>query len=119
MSMKYIFSGILYASGVLAFYFAIRLLCSEKRKYRENRMISVFGIALAYSVHCSESIAISMLMHFCNNGFSVLTIAFPVVVSKICPFLIEENPGMGTYMGMTAAAVICLGIGVKLLHKKK
>ena len=45
MSMKYIFSGILYASGVLAFYFAIRLLCSEKRKYRENRMISVFGIA--------------------------------------------------------------------------
>ena len=81
--------------------------------------VTILGIALAYSVYCSESIATSMLMHFCNNGFSVLTIACPVAVSKICPFLIEENPGMGTYIGMIVIAVICLGIGVKLLHKKK
>ena len=79
--------------------------------------ISVLGMALAYSVYCSESIATSMLMHFCNNAIAMVTVAFPGTVSKICPFLMEEHPGMGTYIGMTVVAVVCLCVGLKLLRK--
>lgn len=43
--MKYIFSGTLFGSGVLAFYFALQLLCSQQRKYKESRFLSVFCIA--------------------------------------------------------------------------
>ena len=43
--MKYIFSGILFASGILAFYFALQILSSEERKYKESRLLSVYCIA--------------------------------------------------------------------------
>lgn len=43
--MKYIFSGTLFASAVLGFYFALRILCSGERKYRENQMLAVFCFA--------------------------------------------------------------------------
>lgn len=98
---------------VSAFIFAIYHLSMVK-----VFTVTILGVALAYSVYCSESIATSMLMHFCNNGVSVLTIAFPDMVNKVCPFLMKENPSVETYIGMTVAAVICTGVGVKILHKK-
>lgn len=43
--MKYVCSGTLFVSAVFAFYFALRILCSGERKYRENQMLAVFCFA--------------------------------------------------------------------------
>lgn len=43
--MKYVFSGIILIGGVLAWYFAARILWSRERKYTENKMLSLLCFA--------------------------------------------------------------------------
>lgn len=72
MHMKYIFSGILFASGVLAFYFAFQILRSEERKYTECRMLSIFCIA---SGIWSTGFSILFLQTNPYNGYLCRSIA--------------------------------------------
>lgn len=81
--------------------------------------ISFFGFALAYSVYCSGSIFVSMAMHLCNNGLSVIATAYPKQVYKLFPFLAEETLTWEWGIGLGIAAVIGIGLGVVLLGKKR
>ena len=81
--------------------------------------ISVLGIALAYSVYCSKSLITSMLMHFCNNAIAVIGFKYPEAIGKVAPFLMEENPGLETCIGMTIAGVVFVVLGIFLLKKKR
>ena len=80
--------------------------------------ISLLGMALAYSVYRSGSIATSMLMHLCNNGLAVLVTLYPERVYALLPFLKAETLGWGLGLGMGGAALFCILAGVGLLEKK-
>lgn len=79
--------------------------------------ISVLGMALAYSVYCSGSIATSILMHFCNNTIAVLLYRYPEPLKKACPFLFEESLSVPVCAGMVVAAVAFVSAGIWLLRK--
>lgn len=83
-------------------------------------LISVLGIALAYSVFCSKSILCSILMHLCNNGMAVLLMTHPKLFGKALPFLQGESDG--SVFGLLVAllgAVVCMAAGIFLLHHTK
>lgn len=81
--------------------------------------ISFFGFALAYSVYRSGSIFVSMAMHLCNNGLSVLATAYPKQVYEIFPFLAAETLTWELGVGLGIAAVVGIGVGVLLLGENK
>lgn len=80
--------------------------------------ISIFGIALAFAVECSGCIFVSMLMHFCNNGVSVMVSSYPKQMEKMLPFLFETKTSVGVYIGMTVAAILFALAGIMLLREK-
>lgn len=77
--------------------------------------ITFLGIALAYSVYCSQSIITSVFMHCLNNTFAVILSAYPKRLEKIFPVLFEENPSSMTLIFMVCVAVICVIAGVGIL----
>lgn len=79
--------------------------------------ITFLGMALAYSVYCSGSIATSILMHLCNNTITVVLYRYPEPLKKICPFLFEESLSVPACIGMVITTVICMGAGIGLLRK--
>lgn len=81
--------------------------------------ISFFGFALAYSVYRSGSIFVSMGMHLCNNGLSVLATAYPKQFYEMFPFLAAETLSWKLGIGLGIAAVVGIGLGVFLLGKEK
>lgn len=75
----------------------------------------LLGIALAYAIHKSESIAASGLIHFLNNGFAV----FVLYYGEKIPLFREEN-SMGSFMiVMVILAVVGISGGVLLLRSPK
>lgn len=81
--------------------------------------ISIFGFALAYSVYCSGSIFVSMAMHLCNNGLSVIVTVYPAQVYKLFPFLAEETLSLELGIGLGLTAIVGIVVGVLLLGKRK
>lgn len=82
-------------------------------------LISFFGFALAYSVYRSRSIFVSMAMHLCNNGLSVIATAYPKQVYKVFLFLAEETLTWKLGVGLSIVAVVGIGIGLICLKNKK
>lgn len=76
---------------------------------------ALLGVALAYAMHKTNSIVASSLMHFLNNGLSVVLLYYG---SKIA-FLNDENMGVPLMIGLTVLAVIFIPVGVKILDAKK
>lgn len=74
---------------------------------------ALLGAALAYAVYASNSIFTSSLMHFLNNGFSV----FLLYYGDDIPLLQDEQAGMPLVIGMVILAVVCIPLGVRLLHR--
>ncbi len=75
---------------------------------------ALLGAALAYAVYCSDSIFTSSLMHFLNNGFSVFLLYYGDRFS----ILNEEQTGVPVVIGLCILAVICIPVGVGLLHRR-
>lgn len=75
---------------------------------------ALLGAALAYAVYCSDSIFTSSLMHFLNNGFSV----FILYYGERFSILNEEQTGVPFVIGLCILAVICIPVGVGLLHPR-
>lgn len=76
---------------------------------------ALLGAALAYAVYASNSIFTSSLMHFLNNGFSVLLLYYG---DKI-PLLQDEQAGLPLVIGMGILAVVCIPVGVRLLQRTR
>ncbi|MDO5154593.1 MAG: ABC transporter permease subunit/CPBP intramembrane protease [Eubacteriales bacterium] len=72
----------------------------------------LLGIALAYAVLQSESLVVSSLMHFLNNGFAVLLIYYG---EKISFFSEEQFDGM-TCVIMMVVAIVFSTIGILCLR---
>ena len=74
---------------------------------------AILGAALAYAVYVSNSIFTSSLMHFLNNGFSV----FLLYYGDTIPLLQNEQAGLPLVVCMVILAVVCIPLGVRLLHR--
>ena len=76
---------------------------------------AILGVALAYAVYVSNSIFTSSLMHFLNNGFSV----FLLYYGDNIPLLQDEQAGLPLVVCMVILAVVCIPLGVCLLHRNE
>ncbi len=76
---------------------------------------AILGVALAYAVYVSNSIFTSSLMHFLNNGFSV----FLLYYGDNIPLLQDEQAGLPFVVCMVILAVVCIPLGVRLLHRSE
>ncbi len=76
---------------------------------------AILGVALAYAVYVSNSIFTSSLMHFLNNGFSV----FLLYYGDNIPLLQDEQAGLPLVVCMVILAVVCIPLGVRLLHRSE
>lgn len=73
---------------------------------------AMLGVAMAYARYKADSIAVSSLMHFLNNSFSVFIIYYGEKIA----FLNDEQMGVPLVIGLVAAALVCIPVGVKLLY---
>lgn len=78
---------------------------------------TMMGIAIAYVAYRSGSIWIGAIMHFINNGLSVILQYNPEWVTKI-PVLGKEVYGAGDYAILLAVGAVCTVLGVLLMRNK-
>ncbi|MBO5326120.1 MAG: CPBP family intramembrane metalloprotease [Lachnospiraceae bacterium] len=78
---------------------------------------TMMGIAIAYVTYRSGSIWIGAIMHFINNGLSVILQYNPEWVTKI-PVLGKEVYGAGDYAILLVVGVVCTVLGVLLMRNK-
>ena len=78
---------------------------------------TMMGIAIAYVAYRSGSIWIGAIMHFINNGLSVILQYNPEWVTKI-PVLGKEVYGAGDYAILLVVGAVCTVLGVLLMRNK-
>lgn len=78
---------------------------------------TMMGIAIAYVAYRSGSIWVGAIMHFINNGLSVILQYNPEWVTKI-PVLGKEVYGTGDYAILLAVGAVCTVLGVLLMRNK-
>ena len=76
------------------------------------------GIGLAYAAYMSGSIWIGALMHFINNGLSVVFQYHPDLVTMI-PILGQENYSAGDMVILLVVGAVITSLGVLLMKKPK
>ncbi len=81
--------------------------------------ISIVGLGLTVAAYMTGSIYVSMMMHFINNGVSVLISLYPEQVGKIAPFLMQEDPGAVTLVVITLIGIGLAVTGWLLVKEKK
>ncbi len=79
---------------------------------------AMMGIGLAYAAYASGSIWIGAIMHFINNGLSVIFQYYPDLVEKI-PVLGKEVYSAGDMVILIVVGSIFTALGVFLLKKSK
>lgn len=79
---------------------------------------TMMGIGLAYVAYKSGSIWVGALMHFINNGLSVIFQYYPELVTKI-PILGEEVYSVGDMMILLGIGIVFTALGILLLKKEK
>lgn len=79
---------------------------------------TMMGIGLAYAAYMSGSIWIGAVMHFINNGLSVILQYNPEMIAKI-PILGKETYSAGDMIILLVVGVVCTGIGVLLFRRHK
>lgn len=78
---------------------------------------AMMGVGLAYAAYMSGSIWIGALMHFINNGLSVILQYNPEIIAKI-PILGQETYSAGDMVILLVIGVVFTGLGVVLFRKK-
>ncbi len=79
---------------------------------------TMMGIGIAYVAYKSGSIWVGAIMHFINNGLSVILQYNPEWVTKI-PVLGKEVYGAGDFAILLVVGVVCTGLGVLLMKNKR
>lgn len=79
---------------------------------------TMMGIGLAYVAYKSGSIWVGALMHFINNGLSVIFQYNPELVTKI-PILGKETYEVGDTLLLIGLGIVFTSLGILLLKKSK
>ncbi|MBQ7832026.1 MAG: CPBP family intramembrane metalloprotease, partial [Lachnospiraceae bacterium] len=79
---------------------------------------AMMGIGLAYAAYASGSIWIGAIMHFINNGLSVIFQYHPELVEKI-PILGQENYNAVDMVILIVVGIVFTALGILLLKKSK
>lgn len=79
-------------------------------------VVGLLGCLLAYLVYKSDSIWVSMLVHFMNNLFAVIVSECKDDLVQVAPFLFEENLSGGSMVLIVVVGIVSL-IGGILLTK--
>ena len=79
---------------------------------------AMMGIGLAYAAYASGSIWIGAIMHFINNGLSVIFQYHPELVEKI-PILGQENYNAADMVILIVVGIVFTALGILLLKKSK
>ncbi len=83
---------------------------------------AILGISFAFAVYKSESIFVSMLMHFINNGLVVLAMHYPkntLIKSVENLTIFDPNLNVLTFIGLLVISMILLIISLYLFKKTK
>ena len=78
----------------------------------------MMGLGLGYVAYKSGNIWIGVIMHFINNGLSVIFQYHPELVEKI-PILGKEVYGVGDYLILLGFGIAFTSLGILLLKKIK
>jgi len=78
----------------------------------------LLGAAFAYIVSASGSIYVTMVLHFLNNAFSMVTLKYPEVVSRILPFIAKEQLSVAEAAGLLVIGGAGVLLGVILLRRR-
>ena len=78
----------------------------------------ILGIALCYAAYKSGSIALSCIMHFINNAFSVVVLYYGEEVEQLFPILFKEGFLVSDILILLALSLICVSGGVFLIRRK-
>nr|MBQ8251987.1 CPBP family intramembrane metalloprotease [Lachnospiraceae bacterium] len=81
--------------------------------------ISIIGLGFTVAAYMTGSIFVSMLMHFINNGVSVLISLYPEQVGKMFPILMAESLGAVEMLVTALLGVILAIVGWLLVKGKK
>lgn len=79
---------------------------------------TMMGIGLAYVAYKSGSIWVGALMHFINNGLSVVFQYYPELIMKI-PILGEEVYSVGDMLILLVIGIVFTSLGILLLKREK
>lgn len=79
---------------------------------------TMMGIGLAYVAYKSGSIWVGALMHFINNGLSVVFQYYPELIMKI-PILGEEVYSAGDMLILLGIGIVFTLLGILLLKREK
>ena len=79
---------------------------------------AMMGIGLAYAAYASGSIWIGAIMHFINNGLSVIFQYHPELVEKI-PILGQETYNAVDMVILIVVGIVFTALGILLLKKSK
>ncbi len=78
----------------------------------------IMGIAFAWVCYATGSIWVGSLMHFINNGFSVLANYNPELIKNI-PVLSKDAYTVSDYLILSVVAVVFTGLGVFFVKLRK
>lgn len=79
----------------------------------------LLGLVFCYVVYITDSIYPSMLMHFINNGLSVLISYYPEQMEKILPMFYKDTLGVLDVVIMLVIGFTFFGLGIIVLRRKK
>ncbi len=76
---------------------------------------AVLGVVLAYTIHKSESIVTSSLIHFANNALAVVMMFYGTKIA----FMNDEAMTIPVMVVMGVMATVCIPVGSLILKGKK
>ena len=81
--------------------------------------VSLLGIFFAYCVYKSDSIFVSMLLHFLNNFTAVVVSTYPFECARVVPFLVETEITVTDFAVMSVIGIVLLLTGIYIMHDGK
>ena len=79
----------------------------------------LLGLVLCCVVYITDSIFPAMLMHFINNGLSVLISYYPEQMEKILPMFYKDTLGALDVVIMLVIGLVFFGLGIIVIRRKK
>ncbi len=79
----------------------------------------LLGLVLCYAVYITDSIYPAMLMHFINNGLSVLISYYPEQMEKILPMFYKDTLGVMDVVIMLVIGLVLFGLGIIVIRRKE
>lgn len=80
---------------------------------------ALLGAAFAYIVWKGGSIYVTMFLHFLNNAVSMWMMKYPEMATRYVPLLMKERMSVMEVLIMLAGGVVCAGMGMFLLRRKR